>query len=96
MLRLAHSRLMLATLLLLPCSLVAWHQLPHREQWTTSEDELTAPVCLPLARDIKPTIVRPSEHWIEEANSVDLKATSGPALELDREPPDRRMCRTMF
>ncbi len=85
--RLVTSRFTLTALVLLPCSLLL---LQH---WgpvggPPPDEELPTIPTVRLTRESKPTIVKPSENWLEDSSSPDALAPNSNVLEVDADPSE--------
>ena len=86
--RVVALRITMAALLLLPCSLLLRHLAQGGSSRSVDDEPPLAPAAQ-LSRETKPTIVKPSENWMDESGRLDPSAPRGPGAGLDAEaPPD--------
>ena len=85
--RLVKSRLVLATLLVLPCSLLALRSW-NSAGVTRIEEDLPLIPAAQFTREPKPTIVKPTDNWMDESTPPDSLAPSNSVREIATEPPE--------
>ena len=85
--RIVASRYTYAAFLLLPCSLLLLRHLSAGSSLGGADDDLPSAPAVQLSRETKPTIVKPSEDWMDEAAPRDPLAPSENGARLDTEPP---------
>ena len=85
--RVVASRFTFAALLLLPCSLLLLRHFGPGRGSRNADDELPIAPAVQLSRETKPTIVRPSENWMDESVPLDPLAPSALDNRLETEPP---------
>ena len=85
--RIVASRYTYAAFLLLPCSLLLLRHLSAGSNLGGADDDLPSTPAVQLSRETKPTIVKPSEDWINESAPLDPLVPSENGTGLDAEPP---------
>ena len=77
--RVVALRITMAGLLLLPCSLLLLRHLALGGSSRSADDEPPLAPAVQLSRETKPTIVKPSENWMDESSRLDPSAPVVPA-----------------
>ena len=85
--RVAASRFALAALLLLPCSLMLVRHFSPDGQPSGADEELKVTPAMQLSQETKPTIVRPSEDWMDENVPRGPLTPDDAGVDGETEPP---------